>query len=226
MKEKISQILRFLQSFLFKSKCVCCKKHSNQSICEDCLKQITYNGAEPVRFYEGVPFYSATKYTGNIRKALLGLKFETKTDVTHILARILFDYWQTLSFSKNNFEIIPVPIHKKKIRQRGFDQAKLIAQEFSSLSNNRFNASYLIRSKETLPQFRLSQEERKANLKNAFTVNKKCAPQLTILLFDDICTTGATLYEAIKLLKDEGLTNIYVLTLCDVDLKKQSINIR
>lgn len=226
MKDKILSIFPTLLSFLYKSYCVCCKEISNSNICGSCLQDIYCNGHLPYKLWHNIEFYSAGKYSGNLRKAILALKFKKRIDVSYDLAKILGNYWKNLEVANTKFEVVPIPIHKTKKKIRGYDQTELIAKKFSFLSNNKYNPKLLIRTKETAPQFELSYKERKINLEQAFSVEKKHYYHLPVLLVDDICTTGTTIKEAIKALNTENIQNIVVLTISNVDLKNQSINIQ
>ena len=226
MKIKLYKIIAFLQSFLYTEKCVICKKISDNSICKNCQQCISYNPSEPIRISHKISIFSASKYKDNLRKAILALKFQNKKGIATILGQFLFNYWVTLEISKNNFEVVPLPIHKSKKRTRRYDQTELIAKTFSLLCNYKLNPKLLIRIKKTTPQYKLNRLERQNNLKNAFMVNTKYLPESPILLIDDIYTTGTTINEAIKALQNAGINNIQVLTLSDVDLSYQSINIK
>ena len=221
MKEKLLNILPGMLSFLYKNKCVCCKNQAANTICSSCMKQITTVSGSPVRIIENVKIYSACKYQGNIKEALHALKFSNKRNTASDLGLMLYKYWLKTDLSNQRFQIVPIPIHKSKRKIRGYDQTELITATFCFLSGNKHNTRLLSRVKNTWPQFRLTQQERSANLKDAFKVNKKFLKKMPVLIVDDICTTGTTIKEAIKALNNENILDITVLTLSHVDLRIQ-----
>lgn len=103
------------------------------------------------------------------------------------------------SISPSSHHIIPVPLHAKRLRQRSFNQAELIAQDLP------FDSSLLFRQHHTNSQVKnSSRSNRLKNLKGAFTAPKKLDPEVHYLLIDDVATTGSTLEECAKTLKTAG----------------------
>ena len=121
------------------------------------------------------------------------------------------------NFRNEEFLAIPIPLHKNKLRQRGFNQAELLAREFSKLSKVQLLTNALIKIKETPAQAEVSNKEaRIKNLDGAFLVNPKSfnyltaqpLNHLTIILIDDVSTTSATLIHAAKALQAAGAKKI------------------
>ena len=112
--------------------------------------------------------------------------------------------------------LVPVPLHPSKFRKRGFNQAELLAREFGKELNIPIRL-LLRKNKETKDQKNLNRMERKKNVKNVFCVNvaeiKKGIPK-SILLIDDVSTTGSTLTECAKALKAQGVQKVSFLTIC------------
>jgi ComF family protein len=218
MREKLLNILINGLSLLYPAKCVGCGRYSAFALCDHCLRSLHYNDYLPVREINDTKVYSACKYTGNMKKLIWAVKFHNRKEAATDLAKIMYNYWKTL---KNGpYQVVPIPIHSSKLKTRGYDQSDLISRKFSFLCCYKYNPHLLKRVKETLPQYSLSAEERKHNLLNAFELNKNKYNDLPILLIDDICTTGTTLHEAITTLQANGLFNITVLTVSDVDLSQ------
>lgn len=110
--------------------------------------------------------------------------------------------------------IIPVPLYKKRLRQRGFNQSALFAKYLASCTGVPLILNYLVKIRDTMPQVGLSAKDRKKNIRNAFGIsNKKLLQKKNIVLVDDVFTTGATVRECSKLLKKAGSGDIYVITL-------------
>ena len=110
--------------------------------------------------------------------------------------------------------ILPVPVHGRKKRKRGFNQAELVAKELGKLTKIPVDTRYLIRTEETTPQKELTRSQRKANLKRAFAVRKKGVSYKRVLLIDDIYTTGATMDAIAEILRENQTKIIFFLTIC------------
>lgn len=154
-----------------------------------------------------------------IRQAIWSLKFRRNKRLAKIFAQILYDeILENLSEMKtfSNFTnpiLIPIPLSKQKLRERGFNQSELIAREMNILDDNSsfvFEKDILIKIKNTPPQSRTkNRKERLENLKNCFTVSKAHKiKNRNIILIDDVTTTGATLSEAKRVLKKYGAKKI------------------
>ncbi len=110
--------------------------------------------------------------------------------------------------------MIPVPLHKKRQKARGFNQAELILKQMQNYLPIPVYGDFVIREKKTLPQKILNQEERQKNLKNAFKIATNSVKLKRVLLCDDIYTTGSTLDAVSIALRKNGIQEIYGLCLC------------
>lgn len=109
--------------------------------------------------------------------------------------------------------LIPIPLHKDKLRKRGYNQAALFAEELSTRLGIPVLDKVLVRERNTAPQKGLNREERQKNLKKAFKFVQNDVKLKTIILIDDIYTTGSTADAAGDVLRQSGIKNIYVVTL-------------
>jgi ComF family protein len=110
--------------------------------------------------------------------------------------------------------IVPVPLHLKRLRWRGFNQSLLLARQVGRACGTRVDPFLLARRRETPPQTQLSEEERRKNMRGAFAVTSGGSVQdRTILLIDDVYTSGATVNECSRALRRAGAKAVYVLTL-------------
>lgn len=109
--------------------------------------------------------------------------------------------------------IIPIPLHRSKMRKRGYNQAELLAKQLSECMGIPIEKDVLYRIKKTRPLKEMNGEQRHRNLKGAFAVSKSWNPRQNILLIDDIYTTGSTIERAAGILKKAGVKNVYFLTL-------------
>jgi ComF family protein len=111
--------------------------------------------------------------------------------------------------------LLPIPLHKKRLRTRGYNQSELLASYVAQYFGLKMNNEILIRTKETKPQFDLSRVQRFSNMSDAFSVNKIYKNQLQnqmVLLIDDIATTCSTLRSAAKVLRKAGSGEVYGVT--------------
>lgn len=162
--------------------------------------------------------YSALSYKEKFltRKLIHFLKYPpyfAKT-LAETLAFLIIDHISLLGKDpKNFFEnriLIPVPLEKKKLNQRGFNQSEEIAKKLSEISGAPLIADCLIKIKTTPPQMKLSGKEREENLKNAFLCkNSELVRGKKIFLIDDVYTTGTTIEECAKVLKKAGAKEIW-----------------
>ena len=110
-------------------------------------------------------------------------------------------------------EIIPVPLHRRRQRRRGYNQAAILAEELGKLVHIPVNEKAIFRIRNTRPQKELDDAQRAGNLKGAFAVagQKKVKP--VVLVIDDIYTTGSTIQRVAKMLKTAGAEKVYFLTI-------------
>lgn len=149
-----------------------------------------------------------------LHRLIIKYKYNFLKPLGKILARFLIIFWnfQSLNHNDFNFLIIPIPLSKKRLRWRGFNQAEIIAAEFSNYFGYELNLD-LKREKHTPPQATLKENERLKNIKSAFTWRGENLNGRTVILIDDVITTGATLNEAALVLKMAGAHEVCALVL-------------
>jgi len=126
------------------------------------------------------------------------------------MAEGLNRYWQRDSFDL----LIPVPLHRQRLRERGFNQVLLLVKEISSRTGIPYRKTILQKKKPTLPQVILSGMEREKGLRGAFhVIGREGLAGKSVLLVDDVYTTGATVNECSKVLRRGGAKRVDVLTL-------------
>jgi len=158
---------------------------------------------------------SCLVYSTHSKKLVLGFKHGDKTYMAKLIGRLLYQSGQTMF--KAHQVIVPVPLHSSKLRKRKYNQAGLMAQALSYYTGLSCHHNVLFRCKKTLPQGHLTSTKRHENVKKAFDVkNKADVKNKSILLIDDVYTTGATIHECVKILKRAGAKEIDVLTLARV----------
>ena len=207
--------IKQLLDWLYHRNCYICKKSSILSVCDKCLSEIQLNPVKPVKRIGKVSVYSVCLYQGNLKKIIRAIKYHNKKDLAKPITDILYQYWQQLSYSSDEYEIIPMPLHIKREKERGYNQVLLYAEEFARLTGYSVNNELAQRIKNTKPQYKLSKIERHENLKEAFSIDRSKFNNKKILIFDDICTSGTTLTELIHTLAENEINEVYALVLAN-----------
>lgn len=219
---------------LFPPFCPLCRKNLHKyEICSDCIV-----GFEPVKSpcctICGIPFLTDTGddhpcgscisdrphfdlaaslyiYEGELAEAIKRLKYSGKTSLAGPLTDLLLNHKITLSLFDN---IIAVPLHKSRLRERGFNQSQLLASHLGKKLSIAANPFILERIRPTLPQVGMKRAERLKNVRNAFALRRGASVAgKSVLLIDDVYTTGATVMECSRVLKKAGAKEVKVLTL-------------
>lgn len=151
-------------------------------------------------------------YEGPLRELILGYKFNGGFGYARLLANMA-----ECAFNDNGEHtpdvIVPVPLHHKRLLWRGFNQSLEMSRILSKKIGKPLLSHTLIRTRNTAPQTRLGREERRDNIKNAFTADQARIRKKHVLLVDDVYTTGSTLRECARTLKRAGAAEINVLVL-------------
>ncbi len=237
---KLKLFWRSLIDILYPRSCLICSDSINDSLydgaCRDCLEKINLN-VTPFCKKCGFPLKSATttdsscskcrgklyyfdralsvsQYTGITRRCIQLFKYRRKLKIGKNLSRIMLRFLKE-HFSIDSIDLImAVPLHRSKLKERGFNQAEILA-DFIRL-NLKIPASFdnLKRVKNTLSQYQLPLEKRQLNIKDAFEcTDKSFFAMKSVLIVDDIFTTGATLSECSRVLKNAGAKKVYTLTM-------------
>jgi ComF family protein len=159
-------------------------------------------------------------YAGSLRKAILQLKFHGREYLGHRLGALLARAWEALP-EPDSAVVAPVPLHPSRRRQRGFNQAELLAsglvrrlRKDERSQGLRLEAGSLRRIRATLPQVGLSVSARRENVSGVFSVARpEQVRNRTIVLIDDVMTTGATLSACAAALKQAGAGRVLALSL-------------
>lgn len=190
-------------------------------MCENCKAQIDKLVIGKIDNYENKTdkFFNKHgyifKYEGQIRKLLIDYKFNDKPYLYKTFASIILSNEKIINFINNYEIIIPVPIHKKRLNSRGYNQSELLVREISRKSKNiKFINNLLIKTKNNVAQSTLSKEDRVLNVKNIYKVqNNDLIKGKSIILLDDIYTTGNTVNECSRILKENGAREIGIFTI-------------
>jgi ComF family protein len=167
------------------------------------------------------PFAKAVaygSYEGGLRELIHILKYEHVRQAATVLGRMLAEAISGLgaSFEDKPVVVVPVPLHARKMRQRGFNQAELIARAALKTASARklvLDDKLLERHRETQSQIGLSCHQRRENIRGAFSVtNPEKIAGHSCLLVDDVFTTGTTVSECARILRRAGASNVWVAT--------------
>lgn len=157
---------------------------------------------------------SVFEYKGNIRSLVYNLKYDNKKYLAKPLSNLLYNYYINSKDFDNIDIIIPVPIHKNRLKQRGYNQAELLLNSFAKTNKLKFDL--VERIVDTPTQTEKTHKERLENLKGAFKLtNPNEIKGKNILIVDDVFTTGATCSTIAELLIKAKAKSVKCLTLCN-----------
>jgi len=222
----------FILDIFFPPICLNCQKHlesKSKLICEPCLSLIKVNNTlfcpvcrarladnKRICHYDSPYLLAAAgNYDDLVLQNLIHyFKYKGFKNLTPILGEILIKYLASLNLNLKSFVLTPIPLHPRKERQRGFNQAKLIAEIVAKNFNLELIES-LKRIRNNKPQVGLKDNEaRIKNMAGCFKIqNPEQIKNKNILLVDDVFTSGATINEAVKVLKQNGAKKIIALVI-------------
>jgi competence protein ComFC len=225
-----------LLDFIFPPVCAICEnelKIGEQFICGDCYLNIEFieshfchrcgapleRDRKTCRHCRGIKFHfekvrAVATYVSPLSEMIHFLKYNRKTHIANRLGIFMGNVFQSDSELFSSDIIVPVPLHRARKRERGYNQSKLLAQVVSDISGKTLIDDSIIRKKATKSQTMLAVDERVENLRDAFAV---VAPEKikgkNIVIIDDVLTTGTTLEEMAKTLIREGAASVSCLVL-------------
>ena len=213
----VSKIL----NLIYPQICGMCGKINKNSLCKKCeieLKkqvenQIINNGEQIQDKYFNELMY-IFKYEGQIRKLILDYKFNEKSYLYLTFVNFLLKNKKIFENIKNYDTIIPVPISKKRKKTRGYNQSLLIARKIAELTDLELMNNCLVKIKNIIEQSKLNKEDRIQNIQGVYELkSKQLIENKKIILIDDIYTTGSTVNECSKILKQGNPKKIGILVL-------------
>lgn len=226
----LQQSGQILLDLLLPPQCLHCGA-PNSFLCADCLSKISFI-TEAVCHRCGTPaagdstcpqcrrhtlqyidgIRSAAYFEDNpIRSAIHNLKYNNHRAVAQSLAKILAEAYRRHKLSVQ--VVVPVPLHRSRYKDRGYNQSELLAKQLGNLLNLPVNTTTLARTQKTAAQMSLGVQERRQNVAGAFScINNQLANQ-NVLLIDDVCTTGSTLDACAAALKAGQAGSVWGLTL-------------
>jgi ComF family protein len=180
----------------------CGKSQSSAIVCSACIVRKT-----PI---DGIR--SPFKFDGLMREAVHQLKYKNLRTLSHSLGSLLASYY--VNYPLPGEVIVPVPLHPKRLKERGYNQSALLARELGKIINLPVDDRCLIRERFVIPQAKTkSAEERRRNVVGAFSCLDSKLRNKQVLLVDDVSTSGATLEACTIALKSAGAMSVWALVL-------------
>lgn len=179
--------------------------------CNDCLSH--------AKSFERV--FAVWNYDDVMQSSIASYKYHGRQEYAdYYSAEVLRKYRAKFTELKPD-AVIPVPVHADRLAKRGYNQAEFVAKRIAEELNVPCITDLLVRSVNTAPQKELSPEERAKNIRQAFGINKKSKAYRyylgSVLLVDDIYTTGSTANACASVLRESGVGSVYVVCLCAVE---------
>ncbi len=185
-------------------KCGCEIEDAEQELCEDCRR------AEHI-YIRG---FAALNYVDPADKACAAFKYRNGREYApYFAAEIVKMHGRDIARIKPEV-YVPVPIHRRKLIKRGYNQAELLAGELSRITGIPVDTELIVRSVNTPPQKRFDPVKRANNVKRAFISSGKIVKYKSAMLVDDIYTTGATIDACAEVLKGMGIEDVYFVSIC------------
>lgn len=227
-------IMRILD-IIFPKRCVGCGKigkyfcdscratiriiKSNEPICPMCEKPAIEGFTHPrcQTRYSLDGLTSFFHYNGPVRKAVKAIKYRMVSDLANEFMHLVpANSLQSMIYDPRSI-LVPVPLHPKRLRDRGFNQAELLGKLLAAHLRVPMRTDILRRVKETVPQVEMKKRDaRLKNMEGVFELNIDALTHRridTVLLFDDVFTTGATMRSAVNVLKRAGVKRVWAVTM-------------
>ena len=199
--------------------CMACKGEiqtsSNIYLCPKCMSNL------PIMPEMQTTHFSPFTYAEPIRSMILELKYDSNGFIAKALAPYLAAVYlkHIQPLCTTSPIIVPVPLHRSRLNECGYNQSEVLAQEFASYTNLPIVADTLVRKQKTIIQKEMDAITRAKNMQGAFAVETNKLDKIqnqTIILLDDVYTTGATTNECANELRKNGAKNIFILTVASV----------
>lgn len=213
------KILEKIINLIYPPTCGICGKIDESFLCKKCYKILDKQAEFGIQRYKNNEntfdeHLYIFKYEGIIRRYILKYKFQDKSYLYKTFVNFLLKNEKLFEILKSYDTIIPVPVSKKREKERGYNQSFLLAKEISKITEINIETNCLFKTKNIIEQSKLNKEDRMKNIQGVYKLkqgnklnNKK------IILLDDIYTTGSTVNECCKILKTANPNKIGVLTI-------------
>lgn len=221
----VLEALRSLADFLFPPAClVCgCDCPGERKLCGDCERELTETALlyePPRRTLEHINLTSVLlPYDSSCRELVHAFKYRGMQSVASFFGKLMARKTLPRLGAFSGAPLIPVPLHPTKLRERGYNQCRSIADGFASFAGNPIREDLIARTVNTGTQTALDHEERARNVRDAFTYTGEMSLSgRPVILIDDVMTTGSTLSECARVLKEGGAGEIAVCVVATPDV--------
>ena len=231
----MTPFLNTLQTLFFPRRCPVCDKPVkpwNALICKECVSALRYIGpprcmkcgkyigenekeycsdclSHPHLYDSGRALFSYR----SVSDSLARFKYHGRQEYAAFYAACIAEYLGNFIKACRADALVPVPLHKSRLRKRGYNQAQVLAKELSRITGIPVYADWVGRVKKTVPMKDLPAAERQNNLKKAFKILRNDVKLNTIIIIDDIYTTGSTIDAMSHELRNAGVEHIHFVTL-------------
>lgn len=220
-------------SFLFPKKCLTCSK-VNYYICKECLSKVaraiqicnactraSVDGLTHVKSQSPLSLNRMIflwQYQGVIRQALIKYKYRFAREISQELAKnIRFFLESKKVVLPENLQLVTIPLHRRRENWRGFNQVEVIGRLLADYFKWGYYPKLLTKKTLKKPQVELKGKQRRENIRGEFSINQKLKAKINnnslVVILDDVYTTGATIKEATKVLKRNGIKTVWGLTI-------------
>ncbi|MEO1294826.1 MAG: ComF family protein [Cyanobacteria bacterium J06636_16] len=206
------QSFQAITNLFLQRTCPLCNRAAPQDFCPACWRQLQseFYRQSATTTEAALAILASGSYQGTLKQAIAALKYDGNRHIALPLGFALGERWQAFPLKTRKPPlVVPIPLHIKKLRERGFNQAELLADAFCRRTGLTLIRRGLVRQQETTPQFGLGVAARQQNLMGAFTLGSDFQhrhPQQSVLLLDDIYTTGTTVRTAATVLRQHGIS--------------------
>lgn len=214
-----SRPVPFVSNLIYPPTCGICGKLKSDFLCNKCQKILESQAKFKIEKNSNTNYYFEEhlyifEYQGMIRKVILNYKFNDRAYLYKTIVNFLLKNEKFFAILESYDTIVPVPISRKRRKERGYNQSELIAKEIARNLSIEYNNQCLFKTKNIVEQSKLNKEERQKNIQGVYELH---SPEMLqgkkILLIDDIYTTGSTVNECSKVLKQAQPKKIGVLTI-------------
>lgn len=233
MREQIETWKRKILSLLYPTTCVFCGTVASEGVCEACKKEVRLieeprckRCGKPVRYEEQEFCYDCQSmehfyeqgrslwiHKMPVSQSVYRFKYKNRRVFAEYYAARMAEQFSGLIRQWKIEVIIPVPVHKSRRKKRGYNQAEVLAEELSRRIRIPVESFAVSRVQKTDPLKTMNPQERRRALSRAFSVSADWKKKKNVLLVDDIYTTGSTIDEIARILKEKGVQKVYFLTI-------------
>ncbi|HNV97129.1 MAG TPA: phosphoribosyltransferase family protein [bacterium] len=210
----MKKIINYFLNVIFPRECLGCAKN-DYLVCDECLSKIEdYSGEKVIPDIVDKVLICSSYKNSLIKKIVHFYKYKYISDLCFPLSKLMIKKYESEKDKILDPIVVCAPLSKKRFNLRCYNQAELLAKEFSGNFNYKFLPDLIIKTRHTKQQAKLNREERLINLKDSFAVSDcEICKNNNFIIIDDIYTTGATVNEIAKVLKDNGAKEIWALVI-------------